>query len=160
MPFVEVSGCDALRDRSEAAPLVLPRWDPDRFSRADSGVSDPDFPVTSLNAPLLNLSELGYRGAMVVSYRDLGGRLVPEDGDEGKIQLYLLDMSKADPEKLKEFGFDGTWTPVEETPEERAKRLEEGLAALAEYEAEYGAFTPEERAWAREILDSLGIGRA
>jgi hypothetical protein len=38
--------------------------------------------------------------------------------------------------------------------------IEDGLRAVAEYEAEYGPFTEEERRWAREELDRLGVGRA
>lgn len=72
--------------------------------------------------------------------------------------MYTIDLSKADPEKRKQLGFVGGRAPVEDPPEERAKRIERGLAAIAEYEAEYGAFTPEEMEWSRAVLDSLGIG--
>ena len=86
-------------------------------------------------------------------------RIPVADGKSGEnVRLYLLDMSKADPEKLKEFRCGDSWTPYEETPEEQEHRLAEGRAALAEYEAEYGAFTLEEKAWARKILGDLGIG--
>lgn len=36
-----------------------------------------------------------------------------------------------------------------------ALAIEDGLAAVREYEAEHGAFTDEERAWARAELDEL-----
>jgi hypothetical protein len=39
---------------------------------------------------------------------------------------------------------------------QRQLRRQEGLAAVREYEAEFGAFTDEERAWADAILDRLG----
>ena len=41
----------------------------------------------------------------------------------------------------------------------REAHLEDGLAAVAEYEAEHGAFTPEELAEADRVLDELGIGK-
>lgn len=41
----------------------------------------------------------------------------------------------------------------------KAARLEAGLQAMAEYEAEHGPFTDEEIAWADEVLDRHGIGR-
>ena len=81
----------------------------------------------------------------------------PREDTDDVIRLYAIDLSRADPEMIRELGLDGSWKPVEETPEERARRLEEGLAAIAEYEAEYGAFTADEKAWARGIMASLGI---
>ena len=36
--------------------------------------------------------------------------------------------------------------------------MKEGLAAVAEYEAEFGAFTDGERTWASGLLDSLALG--
>ena len=81
----------------------------------------------------------------------------PPDGDDRDFRLYVIQLSKADRRVSGDLD-DDDWTPVEETPEERAKRLEEGLAAVAEYEAEYGAFTPEQEAWAAAVLDRLGIG--
>ena len=70
--------------------------------------------------------------------------------DDDGFRLYAIDSSKADPEKLEDLrACYVTLTPVEETPEEHAKRLEDGLAAVAEYEAEFGAFTPEDEAWPR-----------
>lgn len=78
-------------------------------------------------------------------------------GGEG-VRLYAVDLSKADPEKIEELGLDDPWEPVEETAAERANRLEEGLTAVAEYEAEYGPFTADEKAWARQVMDSLGVG--
>jgi predicted nucleic acid-binding protein len=38
-------------------------------------------------------------------------------------------------------------------------RLQRGLRAVAEYEAENGALTEEELAWADAVLDEQGIGR-
>lgn len=38
---------------------------------------------------------------------------------------------------------------------ENALKITQGLRAVAEYEAEYGAFTDEERAWADEQLDRV-----
>ena len=82
---------------------------------------------------------------------------LPEGCEDDGFRLYAIDFSKVDPEALG--GPDGDdWEPVEDSPEEHAKRLEEGLAAVAEYEAEYGAFGPELEAWADAVLDSLGIG--
>ena len=81
-----------------------------------------------------------------------------EDGREEPTGLYAIRLSKADPEKKRELGLDGPRTPIEEDPEERANRIEEGLAAIAEYEAEYGAFTADEKAWARGVMARLGIG--
>lgn len=73
--------------------------------------------------------------------------------------LYLIDLSQADPDKMSELRASyASWDVVEESPEERARRLEEGLAAVAEYEAEYGAITPEQEAWADTVLDGLGFG--
>jgi hypothetical protein len=37
--------------------------------------------------------------------------------------------------------------------------IQRGLRAVAEYEAEYGALTEEELAWADALLDEHGIGR-
>ena len=37
--------------------------------------------------------------------------------------------------------------------------IEDGLRAVAEYEAEYGPFSEEDRRRADEILDRLGVGR-
>jgi hypothetical protein len=39
-----------------------------------------------------------------------------------------------------------------------AARFEDGLRAVAEYEAEHGAFTEEEKRWADAVLDSHGVG--
>ena len=73
--------------------------------------------------------------------------------------LYAIDLSQADPDKMSALRASYTsWDLVEESHEERARRLEEGLAAVAEYEAEYGAITPEQEAWADTVLDRLGIG--
>jgi hypothetical protein len=41
---------------------------------------------------------------------------------------------------------------------EHALAIEDGLAAVAEYEAEYGAFTPAEIARADRVLDRYGVG--
>jgi len=81
-----------------------------------------------------------------------------EDGVEDGARTYVIDFSKADPRTIEELGWDGNWEPVEETPADRAKRLKDGMAAIAEYEAEYGAFTADEKAWARGVMASLGIG--
>ncbi len=40
----------------------------------------------------------------------------------------------------------------------KAARLEAGLQAVAEYEAEFGPLTDEGGAWAKDILDRHGIG--
>jgi hypothetical protein len=40
----------------------------------------------------------------------------------------------------------------------RAAGIEAGLRAVAEYEAEHGAFTDEELRRADEVLDRLGVG--
>ena len=37
-------------------------------------------------------------------------------------------------------------------------RIQDGLRAVAEWEAEHGAFTPEEEAEADAILDAAGVG--
>ena len=100
----------------------------------------------------------GQKGLFKLAYA-LGCPPVPiSPPDEDGFRLYVIDLSKMDPEKSRDFGSGGSWEPVEETPEERARRLEEGRAAVAEYEAEFGAFTPEEKAWARATMASLGIG--
>lgn len=41
----------------------------------------------------------------------------------------------------------------------KALAIEDGLAAVAEWEAEHGAFTPAEIAEADAVLDAMGIGR-
>lgn len=81
-----------------------------------------------------------------------------EDGTGDGAPMYLIDFSKAGPEESNQRGSDGSWEPVEETPEERARRMREGLAAIAEYEAEFGTFTADEKAWARGVMASLGVG--
>jgi hypothetical protein len=42
---------------------------------------------------------------------------------------------------------------------ERALRIEDGLAAVAEYESEHGTLTDEQLAQADEVLDQFGIPR-
>ena len=81
-----------------------------------------------------------------------------EDGAGDASRMYLIDFSTAAPDERSALELDGSREPVEEAAEERAKRLDEGLAAVAEYEAEFGPFTPEEKAWARAVLDRAGIG--
>ena len=78
------------------------------------------------------------------------------DGDYGKAGLYILSFSNPDPEIRA--SIVGDWTPPEETPDERAARLEECRRITAEYDAEFGPLAPEEKAWADAILDELGIG--
>ena len=100
----------------------------------------------------------GQRGLFKLAYA-LGCPPVPiSPPDEDGFRLYAIDLSKMDPEKSRDFGSGGSWEPVEETPEERSRRVEEGLAAVAEHEAEFGPFSPEAEAWAEAVLDRLGIG--
>ena len=86
------------------------------------------------------------------------GKLV-EDGGGREFRLCLIDTRTADPEKVAflEPRDDG-WVREEPDPEERERILREGLAAVAEYEAEFGVFTEEEKAWSKRILDEFGIG--
>lgn len=41
---------------------------------------------------------------------------------------------------------------------ERALNLDDGLAAMREWEAEHGQFTPDEHAWAESVLRDAGLG--
>ncbi len=47
----------------------------------------------------------------------------------------------------------GTATDNESRAAEDAAKIKAGLAAMEEWEAEHGAFTEEELAWADEVLD-------
>lgn len=76
------------------------------------------------------------------------------DASRGETKLYVLSFSKMDPELRA--SLVGDWSPPEETPEERAARLESCRVATAEYDAEFGPLTPEEKAWADAILDGSG----
>ena len=42
---------------------------------------------------------------------------------------------------------------------QNALAIEDGLAAVAEWEAEHGKLTPEDLARADAVLDALGVGR-
>lgn len=81
-----------------------------------------------------------------------------EDGAGDGTRMYLIDFSTAAPDERSALGLDGSWEAVEEDAEERATRQKEGLAAIAEYEAECGIFTADEKAWARGVMARLGIG--
>ena len=110
------------------------------------------------NTPLLIGGGPGYDAGMSGDNVVGDGALV-EDGDGREFRLCLIDTRTADPEKVAfiEPRDDG-WVRDEPDPEERERTLREGLAAVAEYEAEFGAFTEEEKTWASGLLDSLGIG--
>ena len=100
----------------------------------------------------------GQRGLFKLAHA-LGCPPVPisppdEDGFPAVCRRLVEDGSR----KSKQFASSGSWAPVEETPEERSRRVEEGLAAVAEHEAEFGPFSPEAEAWAEAVLDRLGIG--
>ncbi len=43
---------------------------------------------------------------------------------------------------------------------QNALAIEDGLAAVAEWEAEHGKLTPEDLARADAVLDALGVGRS
>lgn len=101
---------------------------------------------------------LGYDADMSGSNVVEDGALV-EDGDGRKFRLCLIDTRTADPEKVAFLNQpDDGWVREEPDPEELERIRQEGLAAVAEYEAEFGAFTEEEKAWSKKILDEFGIG--
>ena len=82
-----------------------------------------------------------------------------EDGHGREFRLCLIDTRTADPEKVAFLTQpDDGWVREEPDPEELERIRQEGLAAVAEYEAEFGAFTEEEKTWASGLVDSLGLG--
>ena len=91
----------------------------------------------------------------VVGDRD-GEDLRAVGGQIGRAGLHILEFSKLDQETRERIV--GEWTPREEAPEEREARRQRCRVATAEYDAEFGPLTPEERAWADAILDELGVG--
>ena len=87
---------------------------------------------------------------------EVAGRDRGTEETRGETQLYVYSFSKLDPELRA--SIVGDLSPPEETTEEKAARLEWCRAATAEYDAEFGPLTAEEKAWADAILDELGIG--
>ena len=110
------------------------------------------------NIPLLMGAGSGYDAGMSGDNVVGDGKLV-EDGDGREFRLCLIDTRTADPEKVAFLNQpDDGWVREEPDPEELERIRQEGLAAVAEYEAEFGAFTEEEKAWSKKILDEFGIG--
>ena len=121
--------------------------------RAGRGGDDPD-----PNTPLLMGAGRGYDAGMS-SHNVVGDGSRVEDGDGLGFRLCLIDTSTADPEKVAFLEqFDAGRKPDEPCPKETDRGVKEGLAAVAEYEAEFGAFTDGERTWASGLLDSLALG--
>ena len=75
-------------------------------------------------------------------------------GEDRERPFLVIDMSKMDPDIRASIVDD--CTPPEETPQERAERLDRCKAATAEYDAEFGPLKPEEKAWADSVLDGSG----
>ena len=113
--------------------------------------------ASGLNVPLLIGAGPGYDAGMSGDNVVGDGALV-EDGDGREFRLCLIDTRTADPEKVAFLSPPDGWVREEPDPEELERIRQEGLAAVAEYEAEFGAFTEEEKTWASGLLDSLGIG--
>ncbi len=72
-----------------------------------------------------------------------------------KVRTVTLTMEPADVELLEKLAAEEDVDPEEWAAEAVIRRLRQvdGLKAIAEYEAEHGAFTPEEDAAGRKELD-------